>query len=132
MSLKVAIHEVDTRLEIKAVGPSSLADLCELFQRAKAEGQKFSRPDVIIDLTELTGTLSVMDMFVLGGHCSMDWKPAFRIAIVSPAGGLDDFFEDVARNRGAQVVVVPNHAAARQWLGMTRPATSGGQLPSAT
>ena len=41
---------------------------------------------------------------------------ALRVAIVSPVGGLTKFFENVARNRGVQIAVVPNQEAAMEWL----------------
>jgi hypothetical protein len=57
-----------------------------------------------------------LDLFELGVHCAQVWKAAFRVAIISRAGGINKFFEDVAGNRGARVLVVANEDAAIQWL----------------
>lgn len=116
MSLEVQIHEVDTHLSIKAKGQYSLADLYDLFDRVKEESEKRSEPRVILDVTEVAGTIPTMDMHALGEHCSRVWKLAFRIAIVSPVGGVDRFFETVAWNRGVQIAVVPDHSQAIEWV----------------
>jgi hypothetical protein len=116
MSLEVWVHQVNGHLSIKAVGPYSLVDLRDLFARAQEESEKLAEREVILDVTEVAGTIPVMDMHVLGEHCSRVWKLQFRIAIVSPDGGLNKFFENVARNRGIQVAVVPNQGAAIAWL----------------
>jgi len=116
MSLEVQIHEDETHLLIKAAGQYSLANLHELLDRVKKESENGANQRVILDVTEVAGTIPVMDMLVLGEHCARFWNPALRVAILSPVGGLDMFFENVARNRGAQVAVVPNHDAAIAWL----------------
>ena len=112
MSLELQIREVDTHLSIRAVGQYSLASLEAVFDRAKEESEKRGLPRVILDVTGVAGTIPVMDKLALGEHCSKIWKPEFRMAIISTAGGVDRFFENVAWNRGAQLAVVPNQAAA--------------------
>jgi hypothetical protein len=116
MSLEVQVNEVDAHLLIKAVGRYSLAHVSELFVRAKEEIEKRDDHEAILDITEVAGTIPVMDMHVLGEHCARVWKLQFRIAVVSPEGGLNKFFENVARNRGVQIAVVPNQGAAIAWL----------------
>ena len=119
MGLDVQVHEADTYLSIKAEGRYSRADLSGLFDRVKAESEKRARQNVVLDVTKIAGTIPLMDMFALGEHCSKLWKPPFRIAIISPEVGVYNFFENVARNRGVQVAVVPNHNAAMDWFAKT-------------
>lgn len=116
MSLEVDIQGVHTHLSIQAAGEYSLADLCALFDRVREESDKRADQGVILDLVNVAGTIPVLDMLVLGEHCASVWKQASRTAIVSPMGGLDRFFENVARNKGVQLVVVPNQCAAMEWL----------------
>jgi hypothetical protein len=116
MGLEVMMHEMDTHLSIKAVGQYSLANLSSLFDKVKDESEKCANRGVILDVTEVAGTIPTVDMHVLGKRCSEVWKLALRIAIVSPVGGIGRFFENVARNRGVQVVVVPNQCAAMEWI----------------
>ena len=116
MHLEMQVYEIDGHLSIKAVGPYSLVNLRDLFDCVKAESEKRADRAVVLDVTEVAGTIPVMDMHVLGEHCSRVWNLWFRIAIVSPEGGLNKFFENVARNRGVQIAVVPNQGAAIAWL----------------
>jgi hypothetical protein len=116
MSLEVQIHEGEAHLLIKAVGQYSLANFQELFDRVKKASENRANPRVILDVSEVAGTIPVLDMMVLGEHCARFWKQSFKVAIVSPVGGLTKFFENVAQNRGVQVAVVPHQGAAMQWL----------------
>lgn len=116
MGLDVQVQEADTHLEIEAEGRYSFAELSGLFDRVKAESENCARQNVVLDVTKIAGTIPLMDMFALGEHCAKVWKAPFRIAIVFPEGGVYNFFENVARNRGVQVAVVPNHGAAVKWL----------------
>lgn len=116
MSLEVQIHEGDSLLSVKAVGRYSLTDLSGLFDQVKAESEKHNDLGVILDVTTVTGTIPIMDLFVLGEHCSKVWKPPFRIAIIPTEEWVYKFFENVARNRGAQIAVFPCQCAAMEWL----------------
>ena len=116
MSLEVQIHEVDTHLSIKAAGQYSLANMYDLFARAKIESVKHAYRGIILDVTEVAGPIPIMDMHVLGESCSRIWNLRLRVAIVSAEGGLNKFFENVARNRGAQIAVVPNQGTAVEWV----------------
>jgi hypothetical protein len=117
MSLDVQFNVVNSNLSIVAGGRYSLADLSSVFDRATAEIESSNQKGVILDVSKIAGTIPLMDMFMLGEHCSKVWKPAIKIAIVFPEVGVYNFFENVARNRGVQIAVVPNHDAAVQWLG---------------
>lgn len=116
MGLEVHVKEVNSHVSIKAVGQYSLADLHALFNRTKEESERYSGRGVILDVTGIAGSIPVLDMLVLGEHCSKFWRTAVRVAIVSPVGGLNKFFENVARNRGAQIAVVANEGAGIEWL----------------
>jgi hypothetical protein len=118
MSLEVQVHEASTRLSIKVVGEYSLGNLYDLFDRVKEESANRATQGVILDLAGVAGTIPIIDMIVLGQHCSTIWKPAHRIAIVSPMEGLHKVFENVARNGGAQIAVVPNQYEAMEWLSL--------------
>ncbi|MGD1104338.1 MAG: hypothetical protein ABSA59_19990 [Terriglobia bacterium] len=116
MSLEVQIHEADTHLSIKAMGHYSLANLYGLFDKVKIENGKRAGKGVILDVTEVAGTIPFMHLHALGEYCPRVWPLPLRIAIVSPEGGLNKFFENVAWNRGVRVAVVPNQGAAMEWV----------------
>jgi hypothetical protein len=63
-----------------------LANPRELFDRVKGESKKYDCRDVILDVSEVTGTAPIMDMLVLGEHCARVWKRAVRIAIITLEG----------------------------------------------
>jgi hypothetical protein len=116
MNLQVQVYEEDSHLSIKAVSRFSFEDLYELFDRVQAEGENRSQQRVILDVTEVAGTIPLVDMYLLGKQCSRFWRQPFRIAIVSPREGLNQFFENVAWNRGVRLAVVSNQDAAMEWL----------------
>ncbi len=116
MSLEVQIHEGETHLSIKAVGQYSLANLHDLFDRVGKESENRAKQRIILDVTEVAGAIPVLDMLKLGEHCARFWEQALKVAIISPVGGLNMFFENVAWNRGVQIAVVPNQGAAIEWV----------------
>jgi len=117
VSLEVQINnDADDGLWIAAAGEYSLTNLLDLFDRVKVESEKWGRRKVWLDLTQVAGTIPVVDMLTLGEHCARYWKQAFRVAVISPQGGLSRFFENVGRNRGVQIAVFSDQAAAADWL----------------
>jgi len=116
MSLEVQIQEADAYFSIKAVGPYSLVNLYDLFDRVKEESEKRGAQPVILDITEVAGTIPTMDMYMLGVYCYRVLKSSIRIAIIFPDARANNFLENVTRNRGLQVAVVPNHDAATKWV----------------
>ncbi len=119
MSLEVQVHEVGSHLSIKGVGQYSLANLYDLLDRVKEESEKRGAQAVILDITEVAGTIPIMDTYMLGVYCYRVLKSSLRIAIVFPDGGAKKFLENVTRNRGLQVAVVPNYCAATKWVNRT-------------
>jgi hypothetical protein len=116
MSMDVRVHEAETHVSIKAAGPYSFENLCTLFARATDESEKRVKQRVILDITEMAGLVSTLDMHRLGTYFCGVWNRAVRIAIVSPVGGLNKFFESVLWTRGVQVAVVPSRCAAMEWV----------------
>jgi hypothetical protein len=116
MCLEVQINEMDHQLLMVAVGQYSLTNLRALIDRVREESEKRAKWNVILDVTELAGTVPVVDLHLLGGYCARVWKQVLRIAIISSEGGPNKFFEHVARKGGAQIAVVANQDAAIEWL----------------
>ena len=116
MSLDLEIQEGENHLAVKASGRYSFANLFELFARVKAESERHNRTGVILDVTRVAGTIPIMEMFLLGDHCSKIWGPPFRIAILPLEEWVYKFMENVARNRGVQVAVVTHPTAAMEWV----------------
>src|SRR5271165_5343697 len=120
MSLEVQIHEVGTHLSIEAVGQYSLTNLYDLFDRVNEESEKRGAQAVILDIRGVAGTIPTMDTYMLGVYCYRVLKASVRMAIVYPNGGTNRFLENVTRNRGRQIAVLPNHCAAIKWVNRDR------------
>ncbi|MGO9272436.1 MAG: hypothetical protein ACLQOO_19770 [Terriglobia bacterium] len=116
MGLDVRIRPENGYLFIRVVGEYSVIESRDLIHRVKEESKDSGYQNVLLDITGLAGSIPHLDMFELGVHCAKVWKAAFRVAIISRAGGINKFFEDVAGNRGVRVLVVENEDAAIQWL----------------
>jgi hypothetical protein len=116
MGLKIQIEEADTHPFMKAVGQYDQADLSRLLDQAKEEAQRRGFRRVLLDLSQVAGTVPVFDMFVLAEHFVRIWSRATKIAIVSREGAIDKFFENVACNRGYPAMVVSNQEAGLERL----------------
>jgi hypothetical protein len=116
MGLDLRIKQENGYLFIGIIGEYSLMESRDLIHRVKEESKNSGYQNVLLDTTGLAGSIPHLDMFELGVHCAEVWKAAFRVAIISRAGGINKLFEDVAANRGARVLVVANEGAAIQWL----------------
>ena len=116
MGLSVRIDDVSDYVAIKAAGPYSLTDLSALFDRLKEEAEKHNYRQALVDISEVQGSIPVLEMHTLAEHCSKVVGPGIRIAIVWQKGNIASFFENVARNRGSLVVVLGTQDAALEWL----------------
>ncbi len=116
MNLEVQIHEANTHVSIKAAGIHNCEDLYRLFDRAKEESAKRAGRGVILDLTEIAGTVSTSDMHELASYFCCVWNRAVRIAVVSSAGGLGKFFESILWTKGVEVAVVPRRSDALEFV----------------
>jgi hypothetical protein len=116
MSLEVQIDAGGGYLTVKAAGQYSRAALEQLLDRAQEEVEKRGLGKVLLDVGEVAGVVSTFEMLDLGKRLARTWNHSIRIAVVSRNGGLDRFFENVACNEGMLLAVVPNQAAASQWL----------------
>jgi hypothetical protein len=116
VGLEVKVHQADTHLFIEAVGPYSFANLRDLFDRVRKETDQGGGQGVILDVTGVAGTIPFIHLHALGEYCALVWILGLRIAIVSPEGGVNKLFENVAWNRGVRLAVVPNQSAAIEWV----------------
>lgn len=118
--MEVQIHKVDTHLSIKAMGEYSLANLYDLFDRVKEETEKRGAQGVILDITEVAGTIPPMEMYLLGVQCCRVLSSGMRIAILCADGEADKFLENVPQSRGLHIKMVPSHSDALKWVNSHR------------
>jgi len=116
MALEIQIKEGDTHLSMKAAGPYHPAEVADFLDRANQEAEIRGYRKILLDVSEVAGSVPIADVLVLGEHCARYRERGYRIAIVSREGGIGRFFESIARNRGLILAVVPNQALALEWL----------------
>ena len=70
----------------------------------------------LIDATDLDVGLNTMELFKAGEDAAHMSRLNLRVAIVAREDMFDQFFEDVAVNRGGDIEVFTDMDAAREWL----------------
>ena len=116
MSIDINVTQEKGYLFIKVTGEYSLMSFHSLIERVIEETTKSDSKNIMVDISEVTGTIPVMDRFYLAEYASGIWKRDVRVAVVYRANEIDKFFETVAVNRAAQTVVVPDMQSALEWL----------------
>ena len=116
MSLSVGVTPEPGYLALKVTGVYSLSDFQVLAQRVKVEAAQHNRKHILVDIAEVSSTVPGLDRFLLGDYVASLWQHSLRVAIVYRAKDIDKFFETVAVNRAAQILVVPDRQAAVAWL----------------
>jgi len=121
MSFQLTIDRQPNYLYAKVTGVNSPQTVRGYFAEVRAACERHHCPSVLIE-EQLEGPrLSLMEVFQLVSEgCQSVWPAVHRIAYVDvngpPVGGHMPFAETVAVNRGAQVRVFADVAAAENWL----------------
>jgi hypothetical protein len=116
MELHSSITQETDYLYVKITGEYNLAGFQSLIDQIYAAAMEKDRKDVLMNILEVTGRVPVMDRFTLGEDAARVWKHEIRVAIVYQASEIYKLFENVAVNRSAQVIVVPDMQSAMRWL----------------
>jgi len=121
MSFQISIDRRPNYLYAKVTGVNSPQTVRGYFAEVRAACQRYDCPSVLIE-EQLEGPrLSLLEVFQLVSEGSQSvWPAVHRIAYVDvngpPIGSHMPFAETVAVNRGAQVRVFADVAAAEAWL----------------
>jgi len=87
--------------------PKMVADDCE----------KENIYNVLIHALKVKGTnLPTMDRYFLGETIAKILGPKIKLAIVWPGEHINKFTENVAVNRGTQLLIVGDFETAKEWL----------------
>ena len=82
----------------------------------KAQADQSGRTRILIDARATAGPRFGLDRFILGKYVAELFGPHYRIAILYAEQIIDKFGENTAVNRGANVLVTSDDAAALAWL----------------
>jgi len=114
MSLEVKISEKKDYLEFIVKGTFDLPSLKEAVDALKDAQEKFNK--ILVDATGLSGELVELDRFGIGEYAADILFRGVKFAMIAEDKRINKFFENVATNRGLNVIVVDNKKAALDWL----------------
>jgi hypothetical protein len=116
MSIIVSVtRQKEGYLYIKAKGNYSLIAAKTVIDRVLAESL-LNYKNILLDITEVIGTIPDIDRFLLGEYASTCWKHPLRVALVGRAETINKYFENVAVNRFVWTIAVPDVPTALNWL----------------
>jgi len=119
MSYQLTIEERPTYVYAKVVGDRTPANALRFLEEAYAACVKSGRSDLLLDMRLSGATLNTVSVYQVISQRVPDGRNLRRIAYVDTTSGDSDipnFAETVAVNRGVNVRLFQNVAAAEKWL----------------
>ena len=113
---KITVRDDGEFLRVTVIGPASLPNLFAALQRIIAETKSRDNWRVLVDATGVPPPLGTSAKYDLGLETARVADPRMKTAVVARSENVDHFFETVARNRGASVMVFLEENAAIRWL----------------
>ena len=106
MGFSIELKKTDKRFLLKASGAYVYADMLEFVDRALGGIEKAGSRCVIVDISEVTGTIPDEERFNLGVYCSQFLTGPLNLALIYRESDINRLFEHVAWNDGVSVTVV--------------------------
>ena len=116
MSIEVKIVENKDFLEFIVKGPFDLPSLKEAVDALKDAQEKYNATRILVNANGLSGKLLELDRFRIGEYAADELSRDVRFAMLAEDKRINKFFENVATNRGLDLIVVGNRQAALDWL----------------
>jgi hypothetical protein len=114
--LHIEIQEVDRYVVVQVAGAFSLENGKKLIDILESESKKRGHDLFLVDALRTGPPAQDMDRFYLGEYAAIKWRRGLKVAAVYPQKLINKFFENVAVNRGANVIVVGDRNQALKWL----------------
>ena len=115
MNLSIDAQEGSSYLACTVTGTWVTNELKNFTGTIHAELKKLGYKRLMADMSLVSGPPPDMDRFYMGEHLASVLS-GIKIAIVYQKVYANNFFEDTAVNRRAQVRVFPDKQTALQWL----------------
>lgn len=112
------IQPRNDHLFVKYTDPFQLDTFVALIREVAGICREAGHTKVLVDVSEMPGTMSTMDRFRLGVEGAAAFRKLAQVAIYYQKQKMDKFAETVGVNRGAVVRVFFDLEAARKWLGL--------------
>lgn len=106
---------------ITVSGPYSWARVDRLLRRILIESESRGSCPVLVDATAVPVNLTTTDKYTMGVDAALRLGGRVKVALLGAPVTIDGFGETVARNRGGNVGVFTDQAAAVRWLVGTAP-----------
>lgn len=112
--IATAIEPDFLRLTVK--GEFSSDKIFPFVDYVRSEAEKASKNKVLIDCSQISGTLTEADRFQGGQRVAEIFGSRVKAALIMPQGQVTKLGELTAVNRGAIFLVTDSHDEARDWL----------------
>jgi hypothetical protein len=116
MRLNYAFEATPDVLMVKAGGAYEPAAAEAMINAIVEQCRRTGLRRVLLDAAKLEGSPSNLERYRIGIHIAERMR-AVRMAVVDGGGAIDKFVEDVAVNRGAQLLATSDREQAVLWLG---------------
>jgi hypothetical protein len=114
MSIKYLKHA--EYLEVIFTGERSFAAFRDLINNVHNECQKNNFKRVLIDVSEATGEWGAFTRYQVGEKVSEVFKYFYKILAIEKEEKINKFAENVAVNRGANLLVTADRKKGLEWL----------------
>lgn len=116
MNLKITTTQKEDHIFIEVIGEYSIKDFRELVVMSINECTQSKFNKAIVDIRKVTGKISDLDRYHLGIQTANIWNYKNKMALVYREEEINNFFDDVAINRSANVKTFPTVEEAYAWL----------------
>jgi hypothetical protein len=96
------------------------SNFIELMKEAYEKCAESGCKTLLVNVSEMKGTISTIDRFELGVQGALIFKNTFKIAVVYKEEEINQFAETVGINRGMNARVFGSMEKAFEWLGVIK------------
>jgi len=116
MGLEIEVKKNKDYLELIFKGIFDLQYLKDIVDAIKDAQEKYNATKILVDVSGLSGELVELDRFRAGEYAADVLSRNVRFAMLADDVRINKFFENVATNRGLNVIVVSDRQSALDWL----------------
>ena len=116
MSVEIEVVENKDFFEFIVKGTLDLPSLKETVNALKDAQEKYNATRILVNAIGLSGELGELDRYSIGKYAAGELSRNVKFAMLAEDRLVNKFFENVAFNRGLNLIVVDNRQAALDWL----------------
>ncbi len=116
MSFNVVTSVEPDHIRMTVSDVYSFDKMYDFIELVKVEADKARRTKVLIDCSDLEGSMTEADRFQGGQRVAQVFGSRIKVALIMPVGQVTKLGELTAVNRGARFLVTESAAEAEEWL----------------